>query len=145
MGKTVVLIFREGMQEILKERLKDRDYSENARTLRKAAQIIRHDIFEFVAPKFSGSFTDDCQENSVPTTLKTLASMLLYGNSIKNKEKKDAQATLSIAQLVFSNCKKRISIDSEQLRNNLDRETPLQIFLGTKIHVKTRSKVLIQA
>ena len=31
------------------------------------------------------------------------------------------------------------------MRNNLDRETPLQIFLGTKIHVKTRSKVLIQA
>ena len=96
-GKRVVLIFREGMQEILKERLKDRDYSEDARTLRKAAQIIRHDIFEFVAPKFSGSFTADCHENSVPTTLKTLVSMLLYGNSIKNKEKKDTQATLSIA------------------------------------------------
>lgn len=52
-GKNVVILFKEGMSNMLRETLKQRDFSEDANILAKAAKIIRKDIFDqegFSAP-----------------------------------------------------------------------------------------------
>ena len=49
----------------------------------KAAKIIREEMFNFQGFKFCGSFPSGCQQNSLPTNLKYLVSMLLNGSNIK--------------------------------------------------------------
>jgi hypothetical protein len=137
--KKVSLIFNEGMEEILRDSLKDRDASQDSKTLRKAAQIVRSEMFQFQPPTFCGSFNPQCQENSVPPSVKTLMSMLLYGDDFKNTEK-DSQETLTLSQLMFSLSKKKY-INGVNQRNT--RETPLQIYLSSEIHVTGRHKSVI--
>ena len=79
----MALVFNEGMRQDLKDHLEHRDYSEEAKILAKASRIIRQDIFNFVAPSFTGNFNSKCQEDAVPLKIKRLVSMILYGNNIK--------------------------------------------------------------
>ena len=44
-GKSTLIVFREGMKNMLKEALKKRDFNEDAWILAKAAVIVRKDIF----------------------------------------------------------------------------------------------------
>ena len=105
------------MRQALKDHLEHRDYSEEAKILAKASRIIRQDIFNFVVPSFTGNFNSKCQEDAVPLKIKRLVSMILYGKSIKNTENQDTQAALTIAQLLFSHCKK-----TQKLRYNNKRK-----------------------
>ncbi|XP_014665401.1 PREDICTED: adenylate cyclase type 2-like [Priapulus caudatus] len=75
-GKNRILVFEQGMQQMLKEALKS-DYEDEAMILAKAAKIVRNDIFHSNGFKFNASFTSDCQQNSVPINLKTLEQLLL--------------------------------------------------------------------
>ena len=52
--------------------------------LSKAAKIVREDIFNSSGFQFNGTFVDNCQQESVPTNLKYLVSMLLNGSSINS-------------------------------------------------------------
>ena len=54
---------------MLKEALKNRDYSEDGMILTEAAKIIRNDIFGHEGCKFNASFLIHCQKE--PFTLKT--------------------------------------------------------------------------
>ena len=63
-GKKVLLVFREGMKEILKDAVKERDFSEDALILAKPAKILRNDIFNHQPFKFDNEFPPHCQENS---------------------------------------------------------------------------------
>ena len=47
---------------MLSDALVIRDFSEDARILSKAAAIIRKDMFSHARFKFTGSFTEECQE-----------------------------------------------------------------------------------
>ena len=47
--------------------------------LAKAAKIIRNDIFDQDWFKFNGCFPPECQEDSLPTSLKSLVSLILSG------------------------------------------------------------------
>eukprot|EP00745_Piridium_sociabile_P034544 TRINITY_DN59427_c0_g1_i1.p2 TRINITY_DN59427_c0_g1~~TRINITY_DN59427_c0_g1_i1.p2 ORF type:complete len:251 (+),score=43.78 TRINITY_DN59427_c0_g1_i1:43-753(+) len=76
-GRHTILVFDKGMTIMMKRALDD--YQGDAVILAKAAKIIREDIFDFDGFQFDGSFPPRCQETSVPTTLKMLVSMLLYG------------------------------------------------------------------
>ena len=58
---------------MLSDALVIRDFSEDARILSKAAAIIRKDMFSHARFKFTGSFTEECQEISLPASLKLLA------------------------------------------------------------------------
>ena len=60
---------------MLKEALKKRDFNEDAWILAKAAVIVRKDIFNHEGFKFTGSFQQNCQERSVPSSLKSLISL----------------------------------------------------------------------
>ncbi len=59
-GKSTILVFNEGMTNMLKEALKVRDFTEVAVLLAKAAAIVRKDIFNHQCFKFTGSFPSEC-------------------------------------------------------------------------------------
>ena len=70
-GKNVI-IFKRGMEKMLNEALKKRDFSEDAAILVKVAMIIRSDAFDHHCSKLSGTFPSKCQEDSLPSSLKSL-------------------------------------------------------------------------
>lgn len=129
---------------MLKEEVQHRDFTDDAKILAKASAIIRKDMFEFDGFTFSGSFEEQCQEKSVPASLKCLISMILNGVSIENNAQ-DSQACLSVCQTIFFNSKARARGESKtgQKRHKRTREPPLPLFIGFNIHAMTRSKTLI--
>ena len=137
-GKNILLIFQQGMQQILKHVL-NTDYESDAMILAKAARIIRKDIFNFHGFHFSGSFPPGCQQESVPINLKYLSSMLLNGPNLKDQDSTDSQACLTLSQMILFNCKKGGSSTSKS-RHSLGLEPPLPLYLGINVHTQTRSE-----
>ena len=78
-GRNTVIVFKKGMENMMKEALKKRDFSEDAMTLAKAATIVRNDIFNHQAFKFAGCFPPECQEDSLPSSVKSLFSLIFRG------------------------------------------------------------------
>ena len=78
----------------------------------------------------------------MPSTLKTLVSMVLNGPDLEDQNSIDSQANLTISQAILFNFKKRASF-SVKSRHSMDREPPLPLYIGMKIHTETRSKKLI--
>lgn len=68
-----MLIFRERICNLLKDALKQRDFSDDVNILAKAAAIVI--IYSHKGFKFSGCFPLDCQENST-----TILSQITYFN-----------------------------------------------------------------
>jgi hypothetical protein len=141
-GKNTAIIFRKGMETMLQEALKKRDFSEDATILAKAAMIIRNDTFDHQCPQFNGSFLSKCQEDSLPSSLKSLISLILNGPNIKDQDGQEPQACLSVGQFILYNMKKT-SPSGLKSRHTLDREPPLPIYIGLNIHRQTRSRKLI--
>ena len=108
-GKYTIIVFKEGMRSMLSEALKVRDFSEDTAILAKAAMIIRKDIFNHDSFRFCGSFPSKCQENSIPSSLKSLISLVLNGLNLKNQDHHESQAALSIGQAIYFNTKKKTS------------------------------------
>uniref|UniRef100_UPI00358E0071 uncharacterized protein isoform X1 n=1 Tax=Myxine glutinosa TaxID=7769 RepID=UPI00358E0071 len=144
-GRNTVIVFKEGMRNMLKEALKKRDFSEDAEILAKAATIIRKDIFNHQCFKFTGCFPTQCQENSMPPSLKSLVSFILNGLNLKDQDRCESQACLTLGQTILYNTKKKTPSESAvETRHTLEREPPLPIYIGLNIHGLTRSKKLIQ-
>lgn len=143
-GKKVIIVFKKGMESMLRDAMKKRNFSEDLEILAKAATIIRNDIFSQEWFKFSGSFPPNCQEDCLPTTLKSLVSLILSGPNLKDQDKKESQACLTISQLIFFNVKKRSSDSPAKPRHTLAREPPLPLYIGLNIHQLTRSKKIVQ-
>ena len=88
-----------------------------------------------------------CQLKSVPVSLLTLVSMILYGPSIdmQSSTMSKSQASLTISQLIqFNSFIRRRDEDAKRERRSKNRETPLPLFIGLSIHAKTRSRELIE-
>ena len=71
MVKNVVIIFKKTIQGMIRDAVWQRDFSEDALIFAKAAEIVRKDIFSNKGFTFSGRFTKDCQESTVPASLKS--------------------------------------------------------------------------
>ena len=140
-NKSILIVFKKGMQQMLKQSSNCK-YEGDALTLSKAAKIIREDKFNFGGFQFNGSFPSDCQQNSIPTNLKYLVSMLLNGPDINDQESVESQCSLTIAQTIYFNCKRKTSIASNP-RHSAVFEPPLPLYIGMQIHTQTRSKKLI--
>ena len=138
----VILIFEQGMQQMLKQAINS-NYESDAILLSKAAKIIREDIFSFHGFHFNGSFPDGCQQESVPTNLKYFVSMLLNGPNLTDQDSTDSQSCLTISQAIVFNIKKRGSTVANHSRHSLDYEPPLPLYIGMNLHTQTRSKKLI--
>ncbi len=63
MMKETVLIFKEGMGNVLKEGLKKQDFDEDALILAKASKIIRNEVCNHPGFKFTGLFPTKCQQH----------------------------------------------------------------------------------
>ena len=143
-GRNTILVFDKAMQSMLKEALRKRDFSEDAIILAKAAKIIRNDVFNHQCLQFTGNFPPSCQENSLPSSLKSLVSLILNGLNLKDQDKCESQACLTVSQVILFNMKKKCSDSTVKTRHTLHREPPLPIYVGLNIHHMTRSKKLIQ-
>ncbi len=89
-GKNTVIVFEKGMQDMLKEALKKRDFTEDATILARAATLIRNDIFNHQCFDFAGSFPPGCQEDSLPSSLKSLISLIFSGANLKDQDKHES-------------------------------------------------------
>ena len=78
----------------------------------------------------------------MPYALKTLVSMVLNGPDLKDQDSIDSQANLTVSQAVLFNFKKHASFSAKS-RHSIDREPPLPLYIGIRIHTETRSKKLI--
>jgi hypothetical protein len=140
-GKHKVLVFPEGMQQMLKQAMAC-DHEGDVLVLAKAAKIVRKEITNFEGFHFDGTFPSNCQHQSVPSNLKTLVSMLLNGADLKDQDSTDSQASITISQTTLFNYKKHAATSAKS-RHSLEMEPPLPLYIGMKIHTETRSKKLI--
>lgn len=141
-GKQTVLVFNEGLQKLIKEELKSRDFEKDALSMVHIAKLIRQEISKTKFCTFSGSFTTDCQDDSVPNSLKVLISMLLYGSNIKDQTATNSQECLTICQLIRFNCKDQPKV-AENPRHHRSKEPPLPLYVGLSVHTQTRSKKML--
>ena len=105
------------MRNILKDALKKQDFAEDAAVLAKAAAIIRKDIFSHQSFKFTGHFPPKCQEEKLPSSHKSLISMILNGPNLKDQDKRELQACLTIGLGIFYNTKKNGSSTAGKTRH----------------------------
>ena len=100
-GRDVLLVFEEDVGDALTKACElgsDNDVVHLAR----AAQTVRRHMFEEGEP-FNG-FPEGCQEDSVPSLLLALVSMVLEGPSINDQMADTTPAALAIAQMLKFNC-----------------------------------------
>ena len=64
--------------------------------------------------------------------------------NLKDQDKCESQACLTVSQVILFNIKKKCSDSTVKTRHTLHREPPLPIYVGLNIHHMTRSKKLIQ-
>ena len=74
-GKNKVLVFEQGMQQMLKQIAKT-DYEGETLLLAKAAKILHRELANFNGFQFNGNLTSGCQQGSIPSVLKMFISML---------------------------------------------------------------------
>ena len=92
--RNTILVFNKAMQNILKEALRKRDFSEDAIILAKAATIIQNNVFNHRCLQFTGSFSPGCRDNSLPSSLKSLISVILNGPNLKDQDKCESHSGL---------------------------------------------------
>lgn len=142
-GRDALLLFDKDIGMAIR-RVVQEDGDESGIHLVRAASIVRHEMLTMSSDKFNGSFSEGCQEASVPKVLLALVRMILDGPGIETKAKAPPQAALTIAQLLQYNCQIRRRQDSTaRIHHSMDRETPLPIYLGLETHVHTRKRQLI--
>ena len=97
--------------------------------------------------QFYGSFETKCQEESIiPTSLLTLVAMILHGPNIELKSSKaTSQPILTVSQLLMYNSLMRHpkTQATSTVMDNRELETPLPVYLGVKLHTKTRKRELV--
>lgn len=144
-GQSTSLLFKDDVDNMVDKAVTGRDYDIEALQLAKAAEIVRHEMFQ-VKQQFNGSFLPDCQGSSVPSSLLALVEMVLHGPNIRNRQNSSTlNHTLSIAQLMLFNSVNYAKKEPKTGcgRHTTDRETPLPLYVGLKIHTLTRSKELV--
>ena len=146
-GKNVILIFPKGMQELLQSSCILSECKSEAVQFANVAKIIRKEMFQNETNfKFEGGFPISCQKDSVPYSLKLLISMILNGPSLKSEESNiNSQNCLTVSQIILHNAKKKhTTFERKGTRHSLDREPPLPVYIGLKIHSLARTKKLIE-
>ena len=139
-GRDVLLAFSEDVGTVLSKAL---DYTE-AIIITKAAKILRRRMIDHKS-SFCGTFHDNCVEDSIPSVLLQLISMIEHGADIKSQLKFGASKTdFAMAQLLQYNCYAKYQEDGKLLRHSKDRETPFPVFLGLSVYSKTRKKHLVE-
>ena len=99
-------------------------------------------FYERCCQAFNGTFDLDCQLKSISIQLLTLVNMLIDGPT----RTAVSQASLSIAQLIFSNFKQAPGRNATAFcRDNINHETPLKRYNSLKMISDARSKKLVES
>ena len=142
-GKKEVLIsFKDDLAEALRYTREHSAY-QNAAHLIKAASIIKKDMLD-MHQDFTGSFSANCQRNSLPQTLLSMLLILTgFNRNVGDVEPPESfKPALSLAQLIqFNSAQNRNK--SRYHRYSSEKETPLSIYNALLVHAETRSRVLI--
>ena len=86
---------------------------------------------------FNGTFSQACQQRSVSLPLLTLVNMII----VETNEHGNQQAALSMAHLLkFKSIKHGRRSADGSVKPCRNQETPLPLYLGVLMHVKTRRK-----
>ena len=97
-GRDVLLAFKEDVGTVLSKAI---NYTE-------AAKILRQRMMDHKS-SFTGTFNDECVENSIPSTLLQFVSMIEHGADIKSQLRLGASKTdLAMSQLLQYNCYKKM-------------------------------------
>ena len=104
----MVLVFRQGIEMLLKAALKKGNCEEEAFNFVNVAKYIciSNDVLQMPGFSFTGEFTSECQRKSVPLSLMCLVSILLNGPNIESQDFEESQACLTIAQFIMFNMKR---------------------------------------
>ena len=143
-GREVLLAFNEDIAAVLKKTTESNIDSE-AMLIAKTANIIRRDLLNMEKSKFRGKFEANCQEASVPQSLRSLIKMITGGASIKTQSSNivENQAAFTVSQLIRFNSVVRRRKDSQAIYHTKDREIPLPTYLGLLVHAETKKKGLV--
>ena len=137
-GREVLLVLKHEIGGIMSEAKRDPDVW----CLARVAHILRRDILR-VNNSFNGTFSSECQKESIPRSLLSLVGMLVKGPSTKI-DPSDNQACLSIAQLIVFNSVSRARQPEPTTTHYIrSRECPLPVYTALKIHGATRDRSLI--
>ena len=146
-GRDVLLVFEKDIGNAVSCAL-DNNLDTTSSDMAKVASMVRNDIFQN-EQAFDGTFLPDCQESSIPSSLKTLISMILDGPNTRDQPVSNhtaSTAAQTIAQLItFNTVKSRKKSSVVNVRHNKDKETPVAIYLAIKIHTETRKRTLVDA
>ena len=140
-GRDILLAFNKDIGLALKKAFNS-NYDDDAICLAKAASIVRRDMLKTKA-LFSGSFSNDSQENAIPHSFLALTRMILDGPDIQSQSTTISQEALSVSQMLLFNSHIRRRSTSLRSKHNTDRETPLPIYVGLMVHAKTRSRDIV--
>ena len=143
-GKETILALKHEIGDALK-RAKEND--SEAWHLAKAAMIIRRDV-SHTRNAFNGTFSAECQADSIPASLRVLVDMILKGATVDKEPVVDRdpnQACLTIAQLIVFNSVQRERSTASKCRHIRARECPVPIYTSLKIHGATRDRSLVDA
>jgi hypothetical protein len=138
-GREAVLIFPDGMTEMLRKYAEEKNADEDVLTLYRAAKILRQAMFETTTDHDCARFPKNCQADSVPEISRMFFSILLTGKG----SNRDVQWVLTVAQLAQFNARKTPTetVSSHQ-RHRVT--LPLPLYNSLRIHTKTRSKAEVQ-
>lgn len=115
-GRNILLVFHQDIGSAL-AKVCTEDSDRDAVHLPRAAQIVRRELFDKSKP-FDGSFSETCQEESVPNSLLSLVNMILEGPSIKDQAyQPSSPAALSMAQLLKFNSVKHARKQKDKSTN----------------------------
>ena len=143
-SKNTIVLFDDKVQELVVDYVKTPDEFYNA--MRKVVHPIRSDIMK-QENKFTGSFNNSCQNQSVPKTLLALTSALIDGEMTSCNQ--PSQEALSVAQIIVSQTRRPSKRKAKlkkptRRRHNPKQETPLLQYVGLKIFYTSRSRQLIE-
>ena len=136
-GSKITICFTACADTIFKDMM---DPGTIIRSMRDVVRPLRKLIAE-KKNSFNGTFDINCQLKSIPIQLLTLVNMLIDGRACTTV----SQASLSVAQLIFSSFKQVPGRNAAAFcRDNLDHETPLKLYNSLKMISDERSKKLVE-
>ncbi len=140
-NKEIFLSYKDDLAAALKYS-EEHNADSDLKNIIATSRMIRKEIFE-VKQQFDGSFRNECQVDAVPHSLLVLINLIIgFNPSQIDDHANQKKVGVSIAQLLQFNTVKKKS-DASRVRHNIERETPLAIYIALLLHSSTRSRTLI--
>lgn len=155
-GRDVFLSHSDTVGEVLSHTVQKLEINQDdALLLVKAAGVLRRHVLASQDP-FTGSFSSDCLTRPVPEPFLTFMNVLLQGpksmEGSSQRSERDAdmgqrsKVASGLCQLITYNVVKCApsALTSLQIRHRKERETPLPLYIGIKLHCDARLKHLVE-